>query len=167
MATGFFEELNSNVMIILNRLTTSQNLLKYVSLQEFDPFNESDISDPSSILFENIFPFFKIPESEDSMVSFINVVFGDTVPYDNSRFRTEELLIYIGCHIDKWQVRGGLRPYFLKHEIDKLLNRADIPEISYDYVKFKRSSPMNFGNRFYGYVLKYQLSNNSNLICGE
>lgn len=162
---GHFQELNTTLNTVIGRLFTSQTLLKYLFYDTENPSSGADITNPSSLLFNNIYPFFKIPEPEDEMKTFVNVVIGKSRPYgNNSGFKHDRLIFDIVVHIEKWQVNGGVRPYFIMPEIDKLFNDVHISGVSLNKILLLDSTPLPYGNRFYGYRLEYKLSSNSN-VC--
>jgi len=156
-----FSELNSNLMDILIRLISSQNLCKLLTYASDNPFAENDINDTSNLLFNKIFPTPKLPDTVESIQdvksSLLTVVFDDFSLSGNPKFKNVTVSFSIYCHVDIWQMKGTgkLRPYSIMEEIDNLFNNEKV--IGLGKMQFKRSRFIAANAKNLGYRIDYDI----------
>lgn len=168
--TGQFKELNSIINKVMENISKNQRLLRLLYYtDEYNPFDNS-LADVkySNILMKNLFPLPKVPDAQTETKALLTVVIGDSARGKiNSSFRTEFLHFGVIVHIDSWMIKGGLRALYILEELDNMFNGVYIPEVSMTDVLFEVSKPNKFSDNFYGYWLKYKLTNNSNIRNGS
>lgn len=135
-----------------------------------DPLGNSneDVSNPSSLIMQNIFPLPKIPDAEEKEKVLLNVyVDSGKASRRNKGFRNEYICFDIVCHLNLWKIPEGIRPYSISNELDKLFNNKYIAGVSLNNIYFDTWRGQQYSNYYYGYKLVYQLTNNSNLIKND
>ncbi len=153
-----FEELDENINKVMMKLIESQNLCKllyYDTGHDEDPLSKPDIQDMSSLLFDRIYPLPKIPNIEESTSSLLTVFFDEIRLSENINFKGTILSFTILCHIDLWRMPGKLRPYSIKHEIDKIFNEQRV--IGIGKMQFERSRFTWANEKYSGYRLDYRI----------
>ncbi len=152
-----FAELNDNLMDVLIKLISSQNLCKLLQFPVDNPYLESNIEDTSSLLFDKVFPIPKIPTVSETQESYLTVIFDNFGLNGNIKFKDALLVFNIYCHIDLWQMTGTgkLRPYAIMEEIDKLLNDQRV--IGLGKMQFSRSRFIAANEKYMGYRLEYNV----------
>lgn len=177
----FYEELNPIIYGIIGRIfLRNQNLCKllYYYPDKSDPnsptladldynvFAQPDIANTNQLFMRHIFPMPKMPDASTKQYTYLTVTLtGGYTPEDNINFKYVNLVLDIISHLDTWCVRGGCRPYYIMHEIDKDLNNqlTDLP--IYNKPWLIGFQPRDYSNYFYGYQVLYKLSVNSNVEC--
>jgi len=162
---AFFDELNTNINIILENIFDDQDLCKLIYYNEPNPLSQPNISDTTTLLFDRVFPYPKKPRSESYKGTDLNIYFSSSKPQGNSAFRNTILCFDIMCHIDVWSIASALRPYSISSKIDTIFNRLYNTDLSINYIFFQSWIPVQYSDYYYGYHLKYLLSDNSNLGC--
>lgn len=154
--SGRFEELNKNINIVTMTMLTSQNLCKYLSDNSTTPLLSSDILDTTTLMFNNIFPTPITPLPSDKNKSLITIVLDDfSLNRDHVSFKTSKIIFNIICHIDLWKIDGGIRPYAIMSEIDKLFGMQRVVGIG--RTLFDRSRWISINEKFQGYQLSYSI----------
>jgi len=133
----------------------NQNLCKLINYNTSNPLNEPDLDDPSSLLFQKIYPLPKLPDTDTEKCSFLNIFFDD--------FRLPNLGVKEGyinfdviCHIDLWRIDGMIRPFSILHEIDEMFNYeriAGIRKLLFDRVKY-----LYVNEKYTGYRASYKIT---------
>jgi hypothetical protein len=158
-----FDELNRNLMDVMSKLVSSQNLCKLLLYTSDNPFVEPDIVDTSSLIFNKIFPIPKLPDTVESVQnvkgSLLTAVFEDIkIGSTNRGFKNSLLCFNIYCHIDLWQMSetgGKLRPFSIMQEIDTLFNDQRV--IGLGRMQFVRSRPIAANATNIGYKIDYEI----------
>jgi len=161
---GYFKELNQAINKTLEILLTSNDLCKLLYYNDTNPLSQSNVSDPSSLILSKIFPFPQIPESQEDVVSLINVYFSNMQPYSPNNGAKKELLTFdIMSHLNIWTIESALRPYAILEEIDLLFNNKYYNELSMKKIFFNNCQVLRWSNYFYGFQSIYELGNDSNM----
>jgi hypothetical protein len=150
-----FDELNNNLMDVLIKLISSQNLCKLLTYTTSDPLSGADITDTSTLLFDKIYPIPKIPDVLDAEGSFVTIVFDEMRLSNNIGFKDSVLCFYVFCHINLWRTDGALRPYSIMHEIDILFNNQRA--IGLGKLQFLRSKAYPVNAKYFAYKLDYSV----------
>lgn len=151
-----FKELNKNINDTLSQVISSQNLCKLIEYDTYNPLSESDIADTSTLLFNKIFPFPKIPDIQDEENTSLCVLF-DNFSTDKRNFMIKEgvLTLLIISHNNLWKINGGIRPFSIMHELDELFVGKRIVGIK--ELQFLGGRYISFNDKFSGYEIKYRL----------
>lgn len=159
MSTGRFIELNNNMNYIIQLLLKNQNLLKFLYYNDYNPLSQPDISNPKSLLFNNIYPLPKIQEATEEQKSIISVILSNAhLRDDNIKLKDYKIIFYIMSHIDLWTISGGIRPLLISHELDTIFNEIKVSQFV-GKVLFGDWIPKEFNNKFYGYYMSYEVTN--------
>ena len=163
---SFFQELNSNVLVIEKLLLADQDLCKYLYYNADDPLSEATIADTTILIMKNIFPLPKMPDAQEEKKAFLNYYVYNAEPWPNSGFRKLFLSFDVICHLDLWLIKDGIRPYSILNRIDNMFNNKHIAELSSKNVFWDGLQVTKYSDKFYGYHILYDLTHNSN-ICGR
>lgn len=169
--TAYCNTLNDKLNKILELLISSENLCKLLYYNCTNPLEQAAISNPSQLIYrENyqsynkIFPLPKYPNAETNAGSLLYVVFSDAQTYKrNTGFKEINLRIDVASHLDIWCIDSGLRVFSIMNEVDKIFNDERISDLSYNKVYSNDYMLVGFSDYFWGYSLKYVLSDNSNI----
>ena len=130
MATRNLADLGLNLLKIISRLQTNQNLLKLVYYTSKDPLNEEDLTE-EQIKTEvynkliKIVPRIGYKETAQSMIS-MRVVRGRNNP-ENGEFRDFEIDIEVFVPLTQWFIKdSNMRPFAIMGEVHKSLNNKVI-----------------------------------------
>lgn len=164
---AYFSDLNDNLNFVVSKVLENQDLCKYLYYNVADPLLQPDIPDTrSTLLMDNIFPLPKDPGLIEDQMSILNIYFPFVKPYTpNSGFRKIELCFDIMCHLDLWNIDDGIRVYCIANQIDSMFNNKFYGELSFNANFFDRAAIRKFSDRFYGWQVIYQISNDSNVGC--
>jgi len=164
---SFFQELNSNVLVIEKLLLADQDLCKYLYYNTLEPLSEPTIANTKLLMMENIFPLPKTPNAKTKKMSLLNYYIYNAEPWSsNSGFKKLYLGFDIICHLDLWMITNALRPYGILNRIDNMFNNKHIAELSSKNVFWDGIQVTKYSDKFYGYHMIYDLTHNSN-ICGR
>jgi len=151
------EELNLNLFNILSVFTHSQNLCKLLYYDGLNPLDEVDILNPHTLLmYKKIFPLPKVPNTDAVASSMLAVFYDDIRPgTQNPGFKNSSICIHVLCHIDQWKVDGGIRPYLIMSEVDKVLNNQRVSGLG--KMQLERAKFINVNNIYSGYSMYYNI----------
>lgn len=152
-----FEYLNKNMDSVLKCLINSQPLCKLLYYDSFNPLSESDIPDTKKLLFHNIFPFPKVPETTDNAITYLNVTFDKFTLGDTKAVKGGLVIFTVITHSDLWQIKGGLRPFSILSEIDSLFNDKRV--IGLKKNQFVDINLIWANDNFSGYEARYRIVN--------
>lgn len=151
-----FKHLNTNINNILLHLLNNQNLCKLLYYNSSDPLSEPDIDDPSSLLFNKIYPLPKIPDTTSEAGTILCVFFDHFIlPNSNTGVKSGTITIDIISHIDLWRLDGMIRPFSILHEIDSIFNQERIAGVK--ELQFDRGSFLYINESFAGYQVRYRM----------
>ncbi|MCR8641543.1 hypothetical protein NV379_02635 [Paenibacillus sp. N1-5-1-14] len=150
-----FEDLNSNLIEVIMKLTESQDLCKLLYYQDDKPLRKPDIDNTYKTLFmKNIFPIPKIPSASTEKESYLTILLDEIrIGTKNIGFKNTVLCFNVMCHVDKWMMDGSLRPYAIMSEIDKLFNNQKVVGIG--KVQFEKCKLIAVNEKYYGYRMEY------------
>lgn len=109
------------------KLIESQEICKAVYYNEMDFLSKPDISDPYSLIYENIFPYRFIPKDDETETkkTYITLSFGRYTP-NNTHYKSGLVYINVFTHKDLFRTNyGSLRTDYLLNEIHKKVNHSD------------------------------------------
>ena len=144
------------------KLIESQNLCKYLYYNSSSPLLESDIVDPTQLLYSKIYPYptstkiFVDTNGNPIATTAINVIFDDyKLGTTNNKFKNGKLVFIIMCHTSLWRLdTSQLRPYCVLNEIDEIFSEQRIIGIGKGEFDTCR---LNWSDENYsGYTLTYK-----------
>lgn len=143
--------------IIIDRIISSQNVLKLLSYNTKDWKDKEDITEEQrNEMFRtqqiSCVPKIKIDKDDKS---YLRLTFGTTVPNStNPQYRDNTFGIDIICHNEHWDLGNfELRPYRLAGEIDSLLDQTRLTGIG--KLEFVSAAPVIYNEEFSGVSLTY------------
>lgn len=156
--SGRFSELGTNINYVIQELLKDQDLMKLLFYNNETPLSSPDIVNPSALLFNNIFPYPKLPLVEENQKAIITVMFSNARLNSNIKFKDYKLIFNIMCHVDLWKIRGGLRPYEIAQRIDNIFNEKRGTSLSIGKVIFDDFIYREYNQKFNGFYLCYSLT---------
>jgi hypothetical protein len=118
---GRFAELGKNKNEIIMRLISSENIVKALTYNSTDFLEQPTPEDSTSLIYTQIFPYQKVPTTQDTAKTFITMKFG--YKPDGVYYKLSTIFFYVMTHISLVRTDYGMLRYdFLINEIDKLFN---------------------------------------------
>jgi hypothetical protein len=155
--SGRFTELSTGVNKIVELLLADEDLCKLLYYTSSTPLTQIPLPDPTVLLFENIYPYMKIPEIQEKQKSIVGVVLTNANLTDTNKKFKEYLIIFnIICHVDLWKIKGSLRPYEIAERIDTIFNERRENVLSMGKILMEDFLYREFNNKFTGYYLTYK-----------
>lgn len=106
----------------MTRLISSEKIVRALSINSSDFLNQPLTINPVSLIYNNIFPYQKVPSAQDTATTFITMKFGYK-PSD-VYYKLSIVYFYVITHISLVRTDyGNLRYDFIISEIDKLFNQ--------------------------------------------
>lgn len=124
-----FEQVNTYINDTMLLLINNQNLCKLLEYSVDDPFQELDIAETDTLLYNKIYPFPKVPKTETEKSSTLCVFFDDfRLGSDNRGTKEGTIIFNVIVHNDLWRMTGTgmLRPYAILSEIDNIFNNERV-----------------------------------------
>lgn len=164
---GFYGNLDTVTNRMAGMLLANKDFVKYLSYTENDPLSMPDITNPIGIIGKRFFLQPKPPILIIEEGTYVEMFLARDNPQGRSGGKFTEYIITFNiiCHLNSWQVLGGMRPYRIMNIIDKTFNNAKIKDISVGDITPLGSQFIRFSDQFEGYKLGYVLSWNGNLDC--
>lgn len=149
------EKLSADKVTVMQRILSSQDICKALKYSASDFLDQPDIEDASSLVYEQIFPFKKIPDFNNKKTTYITMSFNNYKPIRNS-FKSGLIYIHVLVHQDIMQTDYGmLRTDFLISEIDKLMNGQQ--GIGIGKVEFYEMDEFSINEKYVGMYIAYRL----------
>lgn len=161
-----FANLSQSGMTIINMILQNQELCKLIYYKEDNPLEQPDIIDTANkLLMKQLFPLPKKAPAETEETIIVNARFNSgNLTSSNKGFADEYIVIDIMVHLNKWLLKDEkIRTYEILSRIDKLFNNVYVKGLSMNYILFDGISEIMYSDYFYGYRLRYKLTNNSNV----
>jgi hypothetical protein len=118
---GRFSELGKNKNEIMMRLVSNENIVKALTYNNTDFLNQPTPEDAVGLIYTQIFPYQKVPTTQDTAKTFITMKFG--YKPDGTFFKVSTIFFYVITHISLVRTDYGILRYdFLINEIDKMFN---------------------------------------------
>jgi hypothetical protein len=155
MAVNSFERLGQFKEEILYRLVSNQNICKLLKYNFADALSKPDISNPTSLIYDVIFPYRYVPDVTNIIQTYITTEFTEfELTRNNPKNIKFNLVFYIFTHKDLFVTENGLR-------VDLLLNEVDIEiqekELGFGRVYLNLCRSFWLDNDYGGYALTYSM----------
>jgi hypothetical protein len=151
---GYSNELNNNLMVVLNKLITNQNLCKLLYYTSTDPLSEANISDTRTLIKKNIIPKPFIQGVIETPCSFLTVYF-DNFTFANRSYSDGRIIFEAIVHESLWDIKGGIRPYSILDEIELLFDNQKVIGIGKTQIDSIRQLWVNDSYKGYRLVFKF------------
>jgi hypothetical protein len=134
---------------IINLLISNDTIIKLI--------NNTDISVPEDLIYENIFPKYKIPSTEDTEKTYICIeVFTSSITNDLIEEVTVDFSVFSHVNLLKTD-NNYVRTDKLSSEIDKMFNHSsNIGKIGFMTLVFAK--PLVVSDKYYGNVIRYKVT---------
>ena len=148
------DELTSMKVEIMSRIVSDQDICKAIRYNHSDFLEQPDITNPYSLIYENVFPYRVIPNLADEAKTYINLSL-DKWRYINNSFKTGDIVIYIISHVDIMRTDyGSCRVDYLANKIDLMLNQTY--GLGIGKLQFDGMGETIVNNNFLGLYLTYR-----------
>lgn len=150
-----FEKISADKMTVMERLISSPDICKALIYSEDNFLDQPGLVDYSSLIYKNIFPFKRIPDSAKEKTAFITMSFNNFRPIKNT-FKSGLIYLHVLVHQDLMRTDyGKLRTDFIIHEIDKLMNSKE--GIGIGKVEFYEMDEYALNDKYMGVYVAYKL----------
>lgn len=110
-------------MTIIERIISHQGICKALKYNEPNFLDQPDIVDPSDLIGDKIFPFYRVPDASETASSFILLSFRNYKPVKGGKFKSGIISIFTITHKNLVMTDYGVLRYdYMLSEIDKLMN---------------------------------------------
>jgi hypothetical protein len=126
-----FEFLSDNLVDVMFKLVTNQNLCKYLTYYTGNPLTQPDIANPSSLVRTKIFPYPFIIPAQTIETCQINVYYPSS-KIDKRIVQHSKIFFDIVCHQNLWLLNDGksaIRPYRVATEVLRVFDEQKIDGI--------------------------------------
>lgn len=143
-------------MTVIERILQSQGICKALAYDEPNFLDQPDIIDPSDLIMDKIFPFYRVPKSEKDVSTYILLSFRNYRPIRGGKFKSGNINIFAITHKDLVVTDYEFLRYdYIMSEIDKLINNE--PGIGIGKLEFHQMDEVTFINSDYiGNVISYK-----------
>lgn len=139
------------------RILSSQELCKAIYYTDTNFLEKPDIEDLSSLIYENIFPYKKVPnDGETEVKTYITMSFGGFKKVTGGFFKSGRIWINAIVNLGNMKTDYGiLRTDYIVSEIDKLVN--DDRGIGIGKVQFYSLDDIYVNKNYLGAQICYEL----------
>lgn len=138
------------------KLAESQDLCKALYYSEDNFLDMPDIDDTSTLFYDKIYPYNRIPTLETDKNSYITMAFRDYKKTSNHMFKSGYIYIYAITHKDKVRTdHGFLRYDLMLSEVDKQLN--DFRGIGFGKLEFYKMDEYYINADYLGSYICYKV----------
>jgi hypothetical protein len=149
------KELSQDKVTIMMRIIGSQNICKALYYNDTNFLDQPDIAEPTGLIYDQIFPYKKVPEVSSDAKSYITMSFNRYRPVGN-RFKAGYVYLYI--FVNKNNMRtdyGCLRTDYIVSEIDELINQTY--GLGIGKVEFNSMDDIIVNQNYLGMEISYKL----------
>lgn len=115
-------DLSKDKVTVMERIVSNQNLCKAIYYSNSGFLDQPDIHDTSILVYENVYPFSKIPEISNDTKTYITMSFGRYRQIDGGYFKSGIIYINVLVHKNNMQTDYGyLRTDYIVSAIDSLV----------------------------------------------
>lgn len=153
---GQFEKLSEYKNNILYKLITNENLVKALVCNDED-FLNYDLSgfNPTTLIYNQIFPYQYTNNTEDTLKTFITMSFGN-YKYINNSFKSGIFSIFIFSHKNLMKTDNGLRTDYILNEVDDMFNKKkDVGNFS---LELYGGGDFKVNNDYFGSFITYKFT---------
>lgn len=105
----------------MKRLISSENIVKALTYNDDNFLSQPTPENPTTLIYNQIFPFMKVPTAQDEAKTFITMKFG--YKPDGAFYKVSTIYFYVVTHISLVKTDyDTLRYDYLINQIDMLFN---------------------------------------------
>lgn len=119
-----FESLARDKMTVIDKILSSQEILKALAHNDSDFLDKKDI-DPHTMMYKHIFPYKFVPKTSEEKKTYITMTFGNYRKVGNS-YKSGYITFNVFTHQDLFRTDyGTLRTDYITIKLDELFNDFD------------------------------------------
>lgn len=150
---AYLGELSKYKEIAIGKLLSDMDLCKAVYYNEQNFLEQENIDDTGVLVYENIFPYRFIPDTQTEMKTFITLTFGRVEGMNNS-FKIGKFHFNVFTHRDLFKTDyGSTRVDYIVSKIDKMFNYKNTLGIG--KLKFGHLDEIAVNDKFIGVSICY------------
>lgn len=154
MSMGRFTELGTYKNEILLKLVSDENIVKALGNNTPNFKDLSPISNPNSLIYNNIYPYAYIPEAETDMKTYITIMFNN-FKLDKTFYKVGNICFYVFSHFSLMQTNYNvLRTDYILNQIDELFNRTH--DLGIGKLQFSRMGDIKVSKYHFGSFIEYK-----------
>jgi len=147
-----FSEISEYKNTILTKLIQNDNIVKAVGNVNSNFLDTASISNPRELLFENIYPFLYVPDTETEQKCYITMKF--KFQRDSNVYKLGKVCFYVFAHQDILKTDyPWLRTDYIINQIDDTFNETR--DLGIGEVQFGSMEDMKFSNTHSGSYVEY------------
>lgn len=139
----------------MERLLSSEGICKALYYNKTNFLDQSDIADPSELIYSKIYPYKFIPDVNSDQSSFITMSFGKYRPVGHY-FKSGFVTLYVIMHRDLYRTDYGfLRTDYILGEIEELINSQR--GLGFGKPEFHDMDEIHINEKYSGSYVTYKL----------
>jgi len=150
------QDLSKDKMTIIERILSSQGICKALKYTSSNFLDQPDIVDPSELIMDKIYPYYRIPETSSEASSYILFSFRNyRLTKGGNKFKSGLIQIFAITHKSLITTDYGFLRYdYIISEIDKLMN--DVRGIGIGKLEFDKMDEIYINNDYLGSYIAYK-----------
>lgn len=139
---------------ILLKLIQNEKIVKAVANNNRD-FLDYPVDDPYALLYENLFPYKKVPGASEEEKTIITLSVGDIVPVSH-KFVTNQISFYIFTHVENLMRTnyGVSRTGYIGAQIHEMFNKSN--QFGIGQLEISRLRDLEVNDHYFGVYLEYK-----------
>lgn len=149
------KEISKYKQNILMKLISSDKIVKAVA-NEPENFLEHPVDDPYALIYDQIYPYNRIPNVEEERKTFITIKHGGYKLINNS-FKSGYITFFVYTHTKLMKTDyGETRSDYIISEIDELFNKSR--DFGIGELKFDGMDEMPGNDKYFGQWIRYKVA---------
>jgi hypothetical protein len=150
-----FINLSEQKLTVMSRLIDSKDLVKAVYYNAEDFLEKPDLSDPSILMYNHIYPHRFIPDIATVAKTYITMTFSGYKPVD-TYYKSGLIYLTVITHVDLVKTAyGSLRYDFIVQKIDEVMNNTE--GLGMGNTKFHAMDEVYLNTKYIGMYVAYKL----------
>lgn len=134
-------------------LVSNDNIVKAIGNNQSDFLNHPSVL-PSSLMFNNIYPFLYVPEAQDEQKTYITIAFRN-FRLDRTFYKIGNICFYVFSHYSLMQTDYGiLRTDFIINQIDTIFNKTE--QLGIGKLQFDKMDDIKISRFHIGSYIEYK-----------
>ncbi|WP_440110356.1 hypothetical protein [Paenibacillus sp. QZ-Y1] len=148
-----FESLARDKLVVIDRILTSQEILKALVYNDMDFLDKEDV-DPEVILYNHIFPYRFVPKTSAEKKTYITITFG-TYRKVGASYKSGIITFNVFTHQDLFRTGyGSLRTDYITIKLDELFN--DFEGLGVGKANFYAMDHLSVNTDYHGSYVAYK-----------
>lgn len=151
---GRFSELSTYKNEILLKLISNTNIVKALGNGQSNFLDILPISNPTSLIYNNIFPYAYVPEAETDEKAYITIIFNN-YKLDKTVYKIGNIGFYVFAHHSLMKTDYNvLRTDYILNQIDTLFNETH--DLGIGKLLFSRMGDVKLSRYHFGSFIEYK-----------